>query len=409
METALLLPLLFNASLTLEDKTWIESKVDHFGYRCLGTAAIREYKTRLTEKQLIEGQIIAFRYLLLHEHEAIAEVNRICKQEKKCNSKKTTIVPQPISKTSNKRKLSKKENRLNVVTQRIVSSVKRCFPLTIQQQTNIQGLSNDATYHDRRYLFIDVPGITTAKLNKRRIPADKRKTEVYKPTAHQKMNMLVNGLIRKGQPGKWEWYGFPGQYVLIWLDAKDEYAGHLYIWPSNRVALPWFPNSLEMIGIRASLKNIACKTVSRLAEKMLQVIIGYFATAYQFDYIDVDSPLPVMQHILTKHGFHNARGLNTYLLAVNQARLPIIADESNIRIKEYKNTALISFEKDQQEILKGIAKQEKWKKTDRSTVARFLQSKLRRNLFQWTNPTIEEFKRYVSEKLALNRFLDLNK
>lgn len=89
--------------------------------------------------------------------------------------------------------------------------------------------------------------------------------------------------------------------ALLLLHPQDaRYLGHIYIWPSR------YPDAADVIGIRASLVELACRTTGKIAEKLIAAAL-LWAQQYGFRLIDVEQPLPVMQSVLHTLGFLRSR------------------------------------------------------------------------------------------------------
>ena len=81
--------------------------------------------------------------------------------------------------------------------------------------------------------------------------------------------------------------------AIVIVDSEYTYYGHVYVWPSESL------DTADVIGIRTSLSNLVCRHLSNVAQKIFYGV-ALWCSKNGFVKINVISPLPVMQHILTK-------------------------------------------------------------------------------------------------------------
>jgi len=90
--------------------------------------------------------------------------------------------------------------------------------------------------------------------------------------------------------------------AVVLLDHDYTYLGHIYVWPSDS-----FKATMDVIGIRASLINLACRDVRNIGQKLIAGVILYASTYNGFNMIRVRQPFDNVKPILRDLRFKESR------------------------------------------------------------------------------------------------------
>jgi hypothetical protein len=100
----------------------------------------------------------------------------------------------------------------------------------------------------------------------------------------------------------WQLTPFANKSVIIVLGnegggrRRRRYLGHVFVWQDENL-----PATLDMIGIRTSLENLACRDYSQMAYRILAAVVAYAtASVAGYRFLQVASPLPNMAALLAR-------------------------------------------------------------------------------------------------------------
>lgn len=108
--------------------------------------------------------------------------------------------------------------------------------------------------------------------------------------------------------------------AIVVLDANYTYYGHIYASPWNKAG------GMGAIGIRTSMSNLVCRTMTGIAEKLFRGMLTWGAT-HEYNHVRVLAPFRNVQPQLLKLGF-----------SFDQPNEPILyyaGPAKNIEVKEY--------------------------------------------------------------------------
>ena len=155
----------------------------------------------------------------------------------------------------------------NYYTTSVISRIDRCTPIPIKalESLDFNIFGEDATYRKR------ISGT---------------------PNPMYKVSEKIVQLLRLND-GE-----FNPHTAIVVINSKYEYCGHVWIWP-NLLRL----KHANVIGIRSSMANLACKLLTNVSLKIFQGV-AMWSKKYNFSWIEIIIPLEVMAKILqTKLGF----------------------------------------------------------------------------------------------------------
>lgn len=116
--------------------------------------------------------------------------------------------------------------------------------------------------------------------------------------------------------------GFQDQMTAsVLVDSYYEYYGHIYIGPGKTFG------SLNGIGIRTSIKNLLCRSIKGISEKIFQGLLKW-GLKYKFNHVRVLTPFDSVRPSLIKMGFVFDK-IDEPVLYLT----PAITNEDNIEIK----------------------------------------------------------------------------
>jgi hypothetical protein len=288
------LPLIATAQLTPEDIAAAEAYVQKYGYYAFAPANVA---TIPQTTKLCTFLYAVLKLLLLNEHEAAYELE----------GKQVESPFVPTGQGSRAGSNSK-------LAQQIVSQARGCDPTGQRINKSLPTLISDL-YRGRDMDFVFGGPIRMGpqvpwKFYHSDFELAEREATPFTPltdaemTTLQKMEANYAGTRRRNVAPELPFIRprFKTASALLLLSPEDgSYLGHIYVWPSE------YAETVDVIGIRASLLQLECRLVATSIAEKLIIATLLWAEQYGFHFVNVEQPLQIMQDKLLGLGFKPVR------------------------------------------------------------------------------------------------------
>jgi hypothetical protein len=237
----------------------------------------------------------------------------------------------------------------------------------------------------------------------------------------------------------WQLTPFANKSVIIVLGnegggrRRRRYLGHVFVWQDENL-----PATLDMIGIRTSLENLACRDYSQMAYRILAAVVAYAtASVAGYRFLQVASPLPNMAALLARlagrrtmsrypiaaypgvlssNPLFELRALATELDAVlggagaaTPATTPTCANLADALLTRWDAHP---EEEDTRHVHDSLTVDASWRvpvtyfvdvvrESSPAIAAEFLRKRLATNPYRWYTPTTQEYARFVYNRTVL--------
>lgn len=330
------LPLNSTTALNSEQKMFLDRYVEEYGYYILDPRNLDTIpETLFNQTQVCTLLYYIFKVFLLHEHSiglnVLNHFNLVKETRKNAISSPTNKRAKSSHETADKFSLNMSIKNQSKFVDAITDKALHCLQFSSREEKKVKDeeWKSKATYElftnlvrdlyrdrDQGHVFgwgseeLIMGPKSASTFEDEQNAFEELKNEDSKSVDDseeiEETGQILQEFYRHHIPRTSDWFrsrpGNKTSTAVIVLDNNFKYLGHVYVWPSRS-----YFKTLDMIGIRTSVLNLACREVRNVSHKIIASCL-LFCLQYpaNFKYLRIENPLPVMEGIAARLGFVNA-------------------------------------------------------------------------------------------------------